>query len=548
MLTRADFRVAWICALPLEVAACVAVLDEHYPRLPARPGDSNAYEFGRIGPHNVVVACLPSGQFSPAAAASVAEELKISFGSARFCLLVGIGGGLPSSKADIRLGDVVVCKPSNGNGGVLAYDLGKALPGGKFEITASLNAPPKPLLTALTLFQSRGERHAHEFTGLLSPIPQGLPLAYGRPGPDRDKLFDEEYSHEDVDDLFCNKCNLDRLVTRNKRESGHPAVYYGTIGSGGSVISDVSIRNYLKDELKIICVETEAAGLMNHFPCLVIRGISDYADSHKNKVWYRYAALAASAVAKELLGIVAVEEVTEVIPIAAPRPSESFLVFTEQPVPPRAVGLGWLVLNPLSPGDDHCRLETTLTEFDVTETQQRRIHEVRAGPEGIAYRKLLDQQLSALRSDATIDDSVHVKSSFVLNSGYIFRKICQQDRVRTWCEMVIKHKFDFYMVVGIQTIDEGSPNGPTGIDLQSGFVQGKIISIQYRKVCFSLDSCSLDQAHLEVGPNRWVAFTIRMENEECDVISADLKADITKADITFSNNVELVDGQLVVFG
>ena len=27
----------------------------------------------------------------------------------------------------------------------------------------------------------------------------------------------------------------------------------------------------------------EAAGLMNEFPCIVIHGISDYADSHKNK-------------------------------------------------------------------------------------------------------------------------------------------------------------------------------------------------------------------------------------------------------------------------
>ena len=29
----------------------------------------------------------------------------------------------------------------------------------------------------------------------------------------------------------------------------------------------------------------EAAGLMDSFPCIVIRGIYDYADSHKNKMW-----------------------------------------------------------------------------------------------------------------------------------------------------------------------------------------------------------------------------------------------------------------------
>jgi hypothetical protein len=45
----------------------------------------------------------------------------------------------------------------------------------------------------------------------------------------------------------------------------------------------------------------EAAGLMNQLPCLVIRGICDYADSHKSKRWQDYAALTAAAYAKILL-------------------------------------------------------------------------------------------------------------------------------------------------------------------------------------------------------------------------------------------------------
>ena len=50
-----------------------------------------------------------------------------------------------------------------------------------------------------------------------------------------------------------------------------------------------------------ICFEMEAAGLVDSFPCLVIRGVSDYADSHKNDRWQGYAAAVASAYAKELL-------------------------------------------------------------------------------------------------------------------------------------------------------------------------------------------------------------------------------------------------------
>jgi nucleoside phosphorylase len=55
----------------------------------------------------------------------------------------------------------------------------------------------------------------------------------------------------------------------------------------------------------------EAAGLMNHFPCLVIRGICDYADSHKNKTWQPYAAATAAACAKELLSVIPMAEVAK---------------------------------------------------------------------------------------------------------------------------------------------------------------------------------------------------------------------------------------------
>jgi nucleoside phosphorylase len=51
----------------------------------------------------------------------------------------------------------------------------------------------------------------------------------------------------------------------------------------------------------VLCFEMEAAGLMNDFPCLVIRGICDYSDSHKNKDWQRYAAAIAAAEGKEIL-------------------------------------------------------------------------------------------------------------------------------------------------------------------------------------------------------------------------------------------------------
>lgn len=53
----------------------------------------------------------------------------------------------------------------------------------------------------------------------------------------------------------------------------------------------------------------EAAGLMDHFPCIVIRGICDYSDTHKNDTWQGYAAVAAAAYAKELLRFIRKGEV-----------------------------------------------------------------------------------------------------------------------------------------------------------------------------------------------------------------------------------------------
>jgi len=78
-------------------------------------------------------------------------------------------------------------------------------------------------------------------------------------------------------------------------------------------MKDAKRRDEISNDMgeSVLCFETEAAGLMNDFPCLVIRGICDYSDSHKNKEWQRYAAAIAAAEAKELLRHVAREEVLE---------------------------------------------------------------------------------------------------------------------------------------------------------------------------------------------------------------------------------------------
>ena len=95
------------------------------PQLANQSNDQNTYVLGRICAHNVVIACLPSGVYGTTSAATVANQLLFTFQSIRFGLMVGIGGGAPSKGVDIRLGDVVVSKPTGDFGGVVPYDFGK---------------------------------------------------------------------------------------------------------------------------------------------------------------------------------------------------------------------------------------------------------------------------------------------------------------------------------------------------------------------------------------------------------------------------------------
>ncbi|OJJ79090.1 uncharacterized protein ASPGLDRAFT_1070745 [Aspergillus glaucus CBS 516.65] len=81
----------------------------------------------------------------------------------------------------------------------------------------------------------------------------------------------------------------------------NPAIHYDLIASANQLMKDASIRDRLAAEKDVLCFEMEAAGLMNHFPCLVICGICDYSDSHKNKDWQGYAAMTAAAYARDLL-------------------------------------------------------------------------------------------------------------------------------------------------------------------------------------------------------------------------------------------------------
>ncbi|OQV03529.1 NACHT domain-containing protein [Cladophialophora immunda] len=296
---REDYTVGWVCALPIELAAAKEMLDEEHEAFDHDANDTNIYSLGKMCGHNVVIACLPEGQPGTNSAATVAVQMKSAFRSLRFGLMVGIGGGVPSDEADIRLGDVVVSKPQKRHGGVVQYDFGKATPSG-FERTSFLNNPPTLLLNAIASLRAnyiRGKCKLSEYLSKLDCLPV---FARDTAGPD--VLFEANYNH--VGGAACGQCSKEKSVTRQPREQ-RVVVHYGTIASGNQVMRDAIERDKVSAELGgVLCFEMEAAGLMNSFPCLVIRGICDYADSHKSKKWQAYAAGTAAAYAKEVLSVV----------------------------------------------------------------------------------------------------------------------------------------------------------------------------------------------------------------------------------------------------
>ncbi|KAF4991857.1 hypothetical protein FGRMN_7575 [Fusarium graminum] len=293
-----DYTVGWVCALPIELAAAQEMLDDEHMELPHDDvEDTNLYTLGRIGDHNVVVVCLPSGQIGNNCAAVIATQMKSRFTSIRFGLMVGIGGGVPSDKADIRLGDIVISQPDSQHGGVVQYDSGKLTPSG-FQRTGALNAPPTVLLNVLSKFRANAFRDRNNIEKHISQITQSS--IFNRDELEPDILFEPSYNH--VQGENCDMCRLQRQIHRKPRKDETPQVHFGTLASGNRVMRDGIMRDHVSNELGgVLCFEMEAAGLMNSFPCLVIRGICDYADSHKNKTWQPYAAATAAACAKEIL-------------------------------------------------------------------------------------------------------------------------------------------------------------------------------------------------------------------------------------------------------
>lgn len=266
--------------------------------------------------YNVAIACLPTGVIGSVSAAMVATKMLSTFRSIRFGLLVGIGGGVPF-QADIRLGDVVVTKPTKNHDGVVQSNYTKTIKECTLKQTCTLNKPPRVLLTALSKLQASHLVNGNQIARFLSEMASKYPLMTSILRPqNQDHLFRSEYHHIGRNHT-CNACDATQLQTRvHRKDNTTPRIHYGLMESGNQVVNDGSIRDHLARQCNILCFEMEAAGLMDKFPCLIIRGISNYADSHKNYIWQGYAAATAATYAKELLSVIPTFQVEDTSAVA----------------------------------------------------------------------------------------------------------------------------------------------------------------------------------------------------------------------------------------
>ncbi|KAL7799984.1 hypothetical protein V8C37DRAFT_413978 [Trichoderma ceciliae] len=329
---REDFEVAIICALPLEYDAVVLLFDEFWDKDgdPYRraAGDPNTYTTGRIGRHDVVLAFLP--HMGKANAAAAAASMRSSYTALKIVFLTGICGGVPYNGQDeVLLGDVVISKS------IVQYDFGRKYPHEfkrKDNVQDNLGKHDKNILSLLAILNTgSGRQELQEKTAYVLEQLQSKAAKYNYPGIAKDKLFGPGYRHKhhtlvtgiydechitggapcaeamdsSCDDLGCDETFLvARKRSKKQHEQGKtrsPAIYIGAIASGDTVMKSGQDRDTIAKKEDVIAFEMEGAGVWEEMPCIVVKGVCDYADCHKNKLWQNFAAAAAASALKAIL-------------------------------------------------------------------------------------------------------------------------------------------------------------------------------------------------------------------------------------------------------
>ncbi|GMF82074.1 unnamed protein product [Aspergillus oryzae] len=316
---RKDFSVAIICALEVESDAVELLFDHIWDANGDRYGkaahDPYSYRTGVIGNHNVVLAYMTG--MGKVQAASVAKSCRWSFPGVRLALIVGVCGGVPGGiEGGVFLGDIVISDE------ILPYDFGKKYPG-TFqcrEVTSRSNGDNEVQAFLRKLRSPKGREHLLSRTAHHLDVLRAGAGEYSCPPRQSDQLFEPNYHHKHHGTSKCKTCNegkackraqkatckalrcdQERLVVRLRSSQREFNIHFGRIASGDTVMKSGRDRDRIADKEKVIAFEMEGAGIDGIMPFLVIKGVCDYADSHKNKIWQKYSAGAAASCMKSLL-------------------------------------------------------------------------------------------------------------------------------------------------------------------------------------------------------------------------------------------------------
>ncbi|KAK1246374.1 hypothetical protein MKX08_000176 [Trichoderma sp. CBMAI-0020] len=346
--SREDFQIALICALRVELDAVEALFDDYYEQdfsYNKAPGDPNAYTTGRMCGHDVVLAFMPG--IGKVNSASVAAGFRASFPGIKLGIVVGICGGVPlgtDDEKEILLGDIIISTA------LVQFDFGRQYANKAIRrdtLQDNLGRPNTEIRAFLTKLSGlRGRKILKEkaffYLQELFQVEGFQKSLY--PGADKDRLYQSTYLHKHQDPDACDicanchgpygdvcnaaleasceelSCQDSELVSRVRidkargispngctstaglHEAQKPVIHFGVIVSGDSVIKSGYHRDELASHEKAIAFEMEGAGTWDSFPTVVIKSVCDYADSHKNKKWQRYAAATAAACMKAFLG------------------------------------------------------------------------------------------------------------------------------------------------------------------------------------------------------------------------------------------------------
>ncbi|KAL7919421.1 WD40 repeat-like protein [Trichoderma austrokoningii] len=282
-----------------------------------------------MGSFDIVLVLLPES--GKASAASAASNFRSSFSNITLALLVGVCGGVPYTKdnEEILLGDVVISKT------VVQYDLGGQYSGNfltKETLENRLGRPGRNIRSIVTLMESNHgrERLESRATVLLEQLQRHAnrkktrkPVNYEYPGILKDRLFDSNYVHKHqvllphrcCEEFPCDRshilscddlgCEDEYLVQRQRLNSQcqNLSIFIGRFGSGDMILKAGTYRDHIAQCHGILAFEMEAAGIWDELPCIIVKGISNYADGHWNagSNWQQFAAATAAATARALL-------------------------------------------------------------------------------------------------------------------------------------------------------------------------------------------------------------------------------------------------------